>query len=77
MVTSAVTIPIHTIRLSPGSHLLIEEVSWEQYEAVLEALGDERRVPRINYYETVLELMAPLPIHERPHRNDRMTQPWE
>jgi Uma2 family endonuclease len=27
-----------------------------------------RHIPRINYYDNILELMAPLPIHERPHR---------
>ncbi|MFQ3612892.1 MAG: Uma2 family endonuclease [Cyanobacteriota bacterium] len=56
------------VHLSPGSHLLIEGVSWEQYEAFLEELGEERRVPRINYCDGILELMSPLPAHERPHR---------
>ncbi len=59
---------IQTIDLSPGSHLLIPEVSWEQYEALLAEWGEARRVPRINYCEGVLELMSPLPAHERPHR---------
>jgi len=68
MIPSPIAIPIHTIHLSPGSHLLIENVSWGQYEALLEELGEDRHVPRINYYDSILELMAPLPIHERPHR---------
>ncbi|NJN90582.1 MAG: Uma2 family endonuclease [Leptolyngbyaceae cyanobacterium SL_5_14] len=68
MVTSPIAIPIHRIHLSPGSHLLIEAVSWEQYEALLVELGEDRRIPRINYYDTILELIAPLPSHERPHR---------
>lgn len=34
-----VKIPVQTINLSPGSHLLIEDVTWEQYEALLEDLG--------------------------------------
>ncbi|MBT9312259.1 Uma2 family endonuclease [Leptothoe kymatousa] len=69
MVASApVTIPIHALKLSPGSHLLIENVSWEQYDALLTELGEERLTPRINYCNNTLELMAPLPIHERPHR---------
>ncbi|WP_448561028.1 Uma2 family endonuclease [Trichothermofontia sp.] len=59
---------IKTIDLSPGSHLLIPDVSWEQYEALLTEWGEERQVPRINYCEGVLELMSPLPAHERPHR---------
>ena len=62
------TTPIKTIALSPGSHLLIPNVTWEQYEDLLEELGEERRVPRINYCNGTLELMSPLPAHERPHR---------
>ncbi len=63
-----VKIPIQTINLSPGSHLLIEDVTWEQYETLLEDLGEDRHIPRINYCNGTLELMAPLPAHERPHR---------
>ncbi|NJL46314.1 MAG: Uma2 family endonuclease [Leptolyngbyaceae cyanobacterium SM2_5_2] len=63
-----VKIPVQTIDLSPGSHLLIEDVTWEQYEALLEDLGEDRHMPRINYCNGTLELMAPLPAHERPHR---------
>ena len=69
MVASApVTIPIRALKLSPGSHLLIENVSWEQYDGLLTELGEERISPRINYCKNTLELMAPLPIHERPNR---------
>lgn len=60
-----VQIPIKTIELSPGSHLLIPEVAWEQYEALLEELGETRRIPRINYCKGTLEIMSPLPAHER------------
>jgi len=63
-----VKIPIQTINLSPGSHLLIEDVTWEQYETLLEDLGEDRHIPRINYCNGTLELMAPPPAHERPHR---------
>lgn len=63
-----VTIPIRALKLSPGSHLLIENVSWEQYDALLNELGEERVNPRINYCHNTLELMAPLPVHERPNR---------
>lgn len=68
MVVSPVTIPIKSINFSPGSHLLIENVSWEQYESLLEEFGEKRCIPRINYSNGILELMSPLPIHERPHR---------
>ena len=69
MVTAgSVTIPIRAITLSPGSHLLTEDVSWQQYEALLAELGEDRVVPRINYCHNTLELVSPLPIHERPNR---------
>lgn len=61
------TIPLKTIDLSPGSHLLLSDVTWEQYEALLKELGGDRHIPRINYCNGTLELMAPLPAHERPH----------
>lgn len=61
-------IPIHTINLSPGSHLLMSDVTWEQYEMLLEDLGADRLIPRINYCNGTIEIMSPLPIHERPHR---------
>ena len=43
-----VKLPITTIDLSPGSHLLINAVTWEQYETLLADLGGDRRVPRLN-----------------------------
>jgi len=68
MVTSSVTFPIKTLNLSPGSHVLINKVSWQDYENLLDELGKTRHHPRINYYHGTLELMAPLPAHERPNR---------
>ena len=67
-VLNVVKLPIKTIDLSPGSHLLIADVTWGQYEALLADLGEARHVPRINYCNGTLEIMSPLPAHERPHR---------
>ncbi|MEL6401674.1 MAG: Uma2 family endonuclease [Cyanobacteria bacterium J06607_6] len=67
-VLNLVKLPITTIDVSPGSHLLINDVTWEQYETLLTDLGEERRVPRLNYCHGTLEIMSPLPAHERPHR---------
>lgn len=81
-----VKLPITTIDLSPGSHLLINAVTWEQYETLLADLGGDRRVPRLNYGNGTLEIMSPLPAHERPHRIiayivtailDAQERPWE
>jgi Uma2 family endonuclease len=85
-VLNLVKLPITTIDLSPGSHLLINDVTWEQYEALLTDWGEDRRIPRLNYCHGVLELTSPLPAHERPHRIianivkamlDAQDRPWE
>jgi Uma2 family endonuclease len=67
-ILSLAKLPIATLDLSSGSHLLIHDVTWEQYEALLADWGEERRVPRINYCDGILEIMSPLPAHERSHR---------
>lgn len=56
-VLNLVSIPIKTIDLLPGSHLLVPGVTWEQYEALLEDLGQDRHIPRINYCDGILELL--------------------
>jgi Uma2 family endonuclease len=68
MIASPVTFDIKALNLSPGSHLIIEDVSWEKYMALLQELGETRQIPRINYCHGILELMSPLPAHERPNR---------
>ena len=62
-----VTIPISTIELTPGSHIAIHNLSWQDFERLLEDLG-EGRSTRVAYYRGTLEIMSPLAIHERPHR---------
>lgn len=44
-------------------HLVLDGVSWEQYEQLLRDLGD--RPIRVTYDEGKLEIMAPLLNHER------------
>ncbi len=63
----SVTIPIQTIQLTPGSHITIPNLSWEDFEQILIDLG-EKRSSRITYYQGTLEIMSPLALHERPHR---------
>jgi Uma2 family endonuclease len=63
-----VTIPIKNIQLNPGSLITIHDVTWEQFEAILaerEAAGIRTRIA---YIKGTLEIMSPLPIHERLHR---------
>jgi Uma2 family endonuclease len=67
LAATLVTTPIQSIELSPGSAIRIPNVSWEEYEALLEAWGEKRHT-RIAYSQEVLEIMSPLPAHERPNR---------
>ena len=60
-----VKIPIHAIDLAPGSRLQVADVTWQQYQALLDDLGETRRTPHIHYYNQTLDIMAPLPEHER------------
>lgn len=60
-----ITKPISQLQLAPGSVLAIPNVSWDEFEAILAELGDHRAV-RATYFEQTLELMVPLPEHEKP-----------
>lgn len=62
-----VTIPIPNIKLTPGSEISISEVTWQNFEAILQDLG-EKRHSKIAYFNNKLEIMSPLALHERPHR---------
>src|SRR2546429_489736 len=44
-------------RLPAGSRLLLEDVSWDEYENLLEELGENRRV-RISYDQGRMEIMT-------------------
>lgn len=85
VVAGSVTIPVNTIELTPGSVVAIHNVSWAQFESILDSLGEQRRT-RIAYYDGILEIMSPLPAHERPNRIigyivtvllDAGDRPWE
>ncbi|OUL20028.1 hypothetical protein BV378_30755 [Nostoc sp. RF31YmG] len=63
----SVTIPIQAIELTPGSQIMISNLSWQDFEQILTDLG-EKRTTRVTYYRGTLEIMSPLALHERPHR---------
>lgn len=46
-----------------ADRILLNNVSWEMYEKLLEIFADYPSV-RLTYYKGLLELMAPLPEHE-------------
>ncbi|MGH8000408.1 MAG: Uma2 family endonuclease [Brasilonema sp.] len=51
------------LEVPPGQRILLKEVSWQEFEAILEELG-EHRAARIAYENGLLEIMTPLPEHE-------------
>lgn len=62
---SPVVKPVSMMRLAPGSVVTIEDVSWEEFESILQELGEKRSL-RVAYSNSTLEIMVPLPEHEKP-----------
>jgi Uma2 family endonuclease len=54
---------VKRIIVPPGQTVVLEGVSWEEFGAILEDLG-ESRSSRIAYDRGILEIMTPLPEHE-------------
>lgn len=51
------------LSVPPGQRVLLHDVSWQEFEEILEELG-EHRAARIAYDNGTLEIMTPLPEHE-------------
>ena len=51
------------ITVPPGQTVVLENISWSEFEAILEDLG-ESRGSRLAYDSGRLEIMTPLPEHE-------------
>ena len=51
------------IIVPPGQTVVLENISWSEFEAILEDLG-EHRGSRIAYDSGTLSIMTPLPEHE-------------
>ena len=51
------------ITVPPGQTVVLENISWAEFEAILEDLGESRSA-RIAYDNGKLEIMTPLPEHE-------------
>lgn len=54
---------INRITVPPGQRVLLKDVSWKEFEAILEDLG-EHRGARIAYDNGTLEIRKPLPEQE-------------
>ncbi|OKH36015.1 hypothetical protein NIES2119_18650 [[Phormidium ambiguum] IAM M-71] len=63
-IATPVVKPISQLELAPGSIATLKDVTWQEFEEILAELG-ERRNSRIAYSEGKLEIMVPLPEHER------------
>lgn len=55
---------LQQIIVKPGQQMLLKDVSWQQLENILEEMG-EKRAARISYSHGWLEIMVPLPEHEK------------
>ncbi|AFY77249.1 MAG: Uma2 family endonuclease [Hydrococcus sp. C42_A2020_068] len=51
------------LTVPPGQRVLLNDVSWQEFEAILEDLG-EHRAARVAYDNGILEIMTPLSEHE-------------
>lgn len=58
-----VTLQLRQLDVPPGQRLLLHDISWSEFEAILAELG-EHRSSRIAYNNGSLEIMVPLPEHE-------------
>jgi len=52
-----------TISVDKVQHVVLEDMSWEFYEHLLEEIGD--RHIRVTFSDGRMEIMSPLPRHER------------
>jgi Uma2 family endonuclease len=54
---------LQRLTVPPGQRVLLRDVSWQEFETILEDLG-EHRAARLAYDRGTLEIMTPLPEHE-------------
>lgn len=55
---------ISQIEIPEGQSTILHDIDWEQFESILDDLGEKRRT-RIAYLDGVLEIVMPLPEHEK------------
>lgn len=56
-------VELQRITVPPGQTMVLRDVTWEEFERILEDLG-EHRAARVAYDRGILEIMSPLPEHE-------------
>ncbi|MDB9313631.1 Uma2 family endonuclease [Spirulina sp. CS-785/01] len=55
---------LRQLKLQAGQQLLLEDISWQQFESILTEFG-EHRAARFSYSNGLLEIRVPLPEHEK------------
>ncbi|MDB9539534.1 Uma2 family endonuclease [Anabaenopsis arnoldii] len=55
---------LQQIIVKPGQEMLLQDITWQQLENILAEMG-EKRSARISYSDGWLEIMVPLPEHEK------------
>lgn len=65
IVITPVLKPVSQIELTPGSVVTIPNITWLEFESILQELGEKRRT-RIAYSNSTLEIMVPLLDREIP-----------
>jgi Uma2 family endonuclease len=58
-----ITFQLRQIDVPQGQRLLLHDINWQEFEEILEELG-EKRATRIAYSKGTLEIRMPLPEHE-------------
>jgi Uma2 family endonuclease len=58
-----VTLQLQQLDIPLGQRLLLRDIDWHEFEAILTELG-EHRATRIAYYQGILEIRMPTPEHE-------------
>lgn len=58
-----VMLQLRQLVVQPGQRIQLQDVNWNEFEAILDELGDKRAC-RIAYSDEVLEIRMPLPEHE-------------
>jgi Uma2 family endonuclease len=59
-----VMLQLRQLVVHPGQRVQLQEVNWQEFEAILDELGDKRAC-RIAYSDEVLEIRMPLSKHEK------------
>lgn len=58
-----VTLQLRQLTVPPGHRVILHNINWQEFEAILTELGDHRAT-RLAYSRGTLEMRMPLPKHE-------------